>query len=567
MTTPVDRSRERDFDLSLEADPPEASIDDDPEDVVARMPGCFAFSAKMPNGSWHATDRFATVPIYYLERPDGPPLASTRIADLLGTLDRVDLDPMGFVLSSAIGAPRTDRTAYVGVRRVPPGHILSITDGRARLKRYWSLAGLVDKVFDGTREDAADELSRLLRRAIGRASLGARRTALHVSGGIDSGSVAAIACRSDPDDWQGYSIVPVRRAGGGSGYEDERVRLLAEHLPNLRVHEQFFEAPNLDLIPEPDNWQAVTIRNAHALEVEHAASAGRELFLTGLGGDEMASASGIHRRWLPAVASDGQARLASLAVTARLGISKMFSGFSRSSGFFGFRPPDRRARETEAILAAILDIRKVLQPDLLSGFPERIDRHYRSLASLRATGAYRRSVLDRCRFTHRPEVWSMLGRRHRVRYDHPLLDRDVVEFVTTLPGWITEDRRGGKRALFRRAVTGLLPPVFREAWKRPTDQVGLLGAIEPVRDLGQALDVVTSRSNGRSGDVYDTQRLRDLLSRARATAMEVERLGDAPSEGLINLTFLLHQIARRMIFLDEVFGRLPSSSPGPRASS
>lgn len=516
------------------------------------MPGCFALSSETPGAAWYATDRFATVPVYYLDRPGVLPSASTRIADLLAKLDQVDLDPVGFVLSSTIGAPRTDRTAYAGVRRVPPGHILSISEGQVHLTPYWSLSTLEDRPFVGTRQDAADELSSLLTRAVQRASLDARRTAMHVSGGIDSGSVAAIACRSDPGDWQGYSIIPVRRAGDGQRYEDERIPLLARHLSNLRIHEFFHEAPTLDLVPEPDNWQAVTKSNAHALEIEYAAMAGRELIMTGLGGDEMASASGIHRRWLPPVGSDRQARLANMAVAARLGISRATTGL---------RWVDRRGMEMEGVIAAIGDIRTILHPDLRACFGKRLDRYSRTLATLRATGAYRRRVLDRCRFTHRPEIWSMLGRRYGVRYEHPLLDRDVVEFVTTLPRWIVEDRSGGQRALFRRAVCGFLPPSFHEPSKRPVDQTGLLGAVDPVRDLGRVLDVVTSRSNGRSTDVYDIDRLRDLSVRARGIALEVAKLGERPSADLVSLTFVLHQIAQRMIFLDEVFALVPTSSP------
>jgi hypothetical protein len=66
---------------------------------------------------------------------------------------------------------------------------------------------------------------------------------------------------------------------------------------------------------------------------------------------------------------------------------------------------------------------------------------------------------------HRAESWGNLGRRFRVEYRHPLLDRRVLEFAVSVPARLYRRDRE-TRYLFREAARGIVPePVRRHVDK------------------------------------------------------------------------------------------------------
>jgi asparagine synthase (glutamine-hydrolysing) len=91
-----------------------------------------------------------------------------------------------------------DGTLFEGVRLLRPGHRLLVEAGRAvREERYWD--------FDFASGDGAasdreyeEELDRLLRQAVERQLVSDRPVGTYLSGGMDSGSLTAIAARSLP---------------------------------------------------------------------------------------------------------------------------------------------------------------------------------------------------------------------------------------------------------------------------------------------------------------------------------------------------------------------------------
>jgi asparagine synthase (glutamine-hydrolysing) len=87
------------------------------------------------------------------------------------------------------GALPAERTFYEGIRRVPPGHELR-RDGRSLVvERHWSPR------YEGTLRGSPAELAEVLREAVyaavGRAAAGPGRSAMRLSGGLDSAAVAA----------------------------------------------------------------------------------------------------------------------------------------------------------------------------------------------------------------------------------------------------------------------------------------------------------------------------------------------------------------------------------------
>lgn len=86
-------------------------------------------------------------------------------------------------------------TLWRGVRRLPPGHTLTIEAGRDRLVRYWPPAALAE-VRHGSDRDYAEHFRAVLDTAVRSRLRSAGPVAAHLSGGIDSSSVVVLAQRA-----------------------------------------------------------------------------------------------------------------------------------------------------------------------------------------------------------------------------------------------------------------------------------------------------------------------------------------------------------------------------------
>jgi asparagine synthase (glutamine-hydrolysing) len=86
-------------------------------------------------------------------------------------------------------------TLWHGVRRLPPGHTLVVEAGRLRLFRHWPPPSLA-QIREGSDTDYATRLRSVLDTAVRSRLRAAGPVAAHLSGGIDSGSVVALAQRA-----------------------------------------------------------------------------------------------------------------------------------------------------------------------------------------------------------------------------------------------------------------------------------------------------------------------------------------------------------------------------------
>jgi asparagine synthase (glutamine-hydrolysing) len=87
------------------------------------------------------------------------------------------------------GSLPVPRTFFAGIERVRAGHRLVLSSSGVRAERYWQprYAGTVS----GTRQEVAERRREEAFAAIDRAAAGSRRTAVRLSGGLDSSCVAA----------------------------------------------------------------------------------------------------------------------------------------------------------------------------------------------------------------------------------------------------------------------------------------------------------------------------------------------------------------------------------------
>lgn len=168
------------------------------EQFVAGLRGMFAVAV------WDGRERrlvlardcFGVKPLLYAL--DGRRLhfaSELRALLALGDVPR-DLDPDALHTYLAINAVPAPRTMVRAVRRLPAGHMVVVQDGRAELRRH---ARVRPVPHDELRRDAAPALAAELRGRLAdsvRAHLVADvRVGVLLSGGVDSGGVAALAAR------------------------------------------------------------------------------------------------------------------------------------------------------------------------------------------------------------------------------------------------------------------------------------------------------------------------------------------------------------------------------------
>jgi asparagine synthase (glutamine-hydrolysing) len=168
------------------------------ERCVDRLRGMFAFALWDRNRQtlFLARDRLGVKPLHYAFLPDGTLLFGSELKSLLahGGLGR-KVDPCAIEEYFALGYVAEPRTIFVGTRKLPPAHTLSLRRGErlAEPVRYWDPRFTLDHVLS-PQEAIAELLARLdesvALRLVSEVPLGA-----FLSGGVDSSAVVASMAR------------------------------------------------------------------------------------------------------------------------------------------------------------------------------------------------------------------------------------------------------------------------------------------------------------------------------------------------------------------------------------
>src|SRR5690349_2768007 len=146
-----------------------------------------------------ARDRFGVRPLFLAEFGGDLCFASEAKALLRHPLARRELDPVAIVDTFTMWTPLPDRTAFAGIRELPPAHYLLVgPDGPGRETRWWDLDFSPDEA--SSEDELIDEVEALLVDAIRIRLRADVPVATYLSGGLDSSAMAAIASRQLKDD-------------------------------------------------------------------------------------------------------------------------------------------------------------------------------------------------------------------------------------------------------------------------------------------------------------------------------------------------------------------------------
>ena len=245
-----------------------------------------------------ARDRMGEKPLYYGWSNGSFVFASELKALRIfpGFMPDIDQDALGLYMAfNCVPAPWS---IYRGIRKLMPGHIVSIASGRnsadvLQETAYWSLADKIrEPRFAGTPEEAAAELERLLSRAISQQSIADVPLGCFLSGGIDSSVITSLM--------QAHSSHPVRTFAIGF-HEKEfdeapHAAAIARHLGTDHVEHILAPGEALDIIPNiPAIWDE-PFADSSQIPTACVAALARSrvtVCLSGDGGDELFA--GYHR--------------------------------------------------------------------------------------------------------------------------------------------------------------------------------------------------------------------------------------------------------------------------------
>ena len=487
------------------------------ERCVERFNGMWAFAL------WDGTrrrlfasrDRFGVKPFYYRTGGGRLVFASEPRAFRADPQTRLEPNPSAVreYLEQAY-LDHTEETFFEGIRKLPPAHSLVFDEHGLRVERYWQLEPNEEPDADAAeavRELFLDSVRLRLRSDV---PLG---TAL--SGGIDSSAIAVCVDHLLRTEAENAVAVGSRQRTFTAYFEtpgfDERpyARAVVEQTKAEPHWVSFSDEELVDDLPQIVEAQGEPFGSTSICAgwyvMREAKRSGLTVMLDGQGGDEVLAGYRAHLGH----------RLADLLAQGRLGeLRTELRGFRSEHSpvalLTALSRPFAPEAVTRLVRARARGSAALLHPDLRglptdqsangSPFPDRLRRHQQLVLT-------RRGLPELLRYEDRNSM------AHSLEARVPFLDYRLVELCFSLPGH--ELVGGGQtKAVLRRALRDLLPPIVRERRDK-------LGFVTPEKRwlrgrLGElAADVFASRSFAERGFV-DAAAARRWLERHRRGQVE-----------------------------------------------
>lgn len=492
------------------------------EGLLPRLNGQFAFALhdRRTREVILVRDRFGVRPLYYAVSGEDLVFASEAKAIFASGLVAPEPDPEGLDEVFTCWGALPPRTAFRGVRQLPPGHLAIWRDGRLDVRSWYAL-----DYPEGREEspEALRTLDELMRSGVALRLRADVPVGGYLSGGLDSSITCALAAAASPFTLRTFSVAfddprfdesPWQaQVAGGIGSEHAVVSIgagdIATDLPAVIRHA---ETPLVRTAPVP-MYRLARLTRARGIKVVLTGEGADELFL---GYDlfkevavrafcarhpESAARAALFSRiyrYMPGAARGGEfwrrfflesgplddplsSHLPRFLLTAR--IKEHYGPRMRDAvgardvlGELRDRLPPAFAQWSPLNRAAYLEMTTLLSPYLLSSQGDR------------------------------------MGMAHAVEGRYPFLDHRLFEFTAALP---TSSRLLGLREkeILRRWARDLLPPAIRMRRKQPyraPDAPSFFGSGTP-EWVEAALDPTAIRDAG----FFDPRTVAGLVRRAR----------------------------------------------------
>ncbi len=265
-------------------------------DVLDRLNGMFAFAIwdRQQKRLTLARDRYGIKPLYYVNGP-GVFVFGSEIKAILehDSYDR-KIETAGLLEYFTFQNFFSDKTLFKDVHLLPAGTYLEIQQSghgiTTNARRYWDY-NFVEPQSPRTDEDYLEELDYLFQQAVSRQLVSDVDVGTYLSGGMDSGSIAAVAAKQLPYLRSFTCGFDLSSASGVELAYDERAE--AERMSYA------FKTEHYEMVLKAGDMERCLPRLAYHLEeprvgqsypnfyAAHLASKFNSVVLSGAGGDEL----------------------------------------------------------------------------------------------------------------------------------------------------------------------------------------------------------------------------------------------------------------------------------------
>lgn len=499
------------------------------EEFVHRLNGQFAIAL------WDAAerkllllrDRPGILPLYFT-RDGGRLLFASEVKALLPLLEtppELDLGALDQIFT--FWAPLSPNTVFRGVQEVGPGEMVRVAQGRVIRRRYWDWDFPVEpaEYWQESEQTLAERLRELLADATRLRLRADVPVGAYLSGGLDSSSLTALACRQVETPLLTFSIGFEERALDEADFQ----RAMSAHLgtahTSVHCRNEDVGAAFLETIARTETPILRTAPVPMALLSARVRAQGCKAVLTGEGADEVLGGYDLFKegkirqfwarrpdsRWRPLLLK----RLYPYLDISRQGVVYLRQFFGRGleqhdAPWFAHIPrwsttslckeffaPDLAAQLRHR--DPLAELEAALPPSIRRWHPFNQSQYIE--AKLLMAGYLLCSQGDRMLMAH-----SVEGR-------FPFLDHRLIEFANRLPPRL-KMRGLCEKYLLKRAMAPYLPTAIVERHKQPyraPDIAAFFGAAAPP----DYVDELMGRAAIARYGYFDPDRVERLLAKIR----------------------------------------------------
>src|SRR5436309_4698717 len=279
-------------------------------DALLRFNGMFALALwdREERTLLLARDRFGVKPLYYAMVGNTLMFASEVKALLVHPEMTARLDLEGLVEYLTFQNFFTDRTLFAGVRLLPAVPVRKVTVGNLRVpaaERYWDFR-FREPDYAVDEQECVEELDRLFCQAVNRQLVSDVDVGAYLSGGMDSGSITALAAKQLPYIRSFTCGFDLNSASGVElGFDERAGAELMSYMFNTQHYEMVLKAVDMERVLPRPAWHLEEPRVGQSYPNFYTAQlAGKfvKVVLAGTGGDELFG--GYPWRYYRAVVND-----------------------------------------------------------------------------------------------------------------------------------------------------------------------------------------------------------------------------------------------------------------------
>lgn len=266
------------------------------EGCLDRFNGMFAFAIwdKSRQELFLARDRYGIKPVYYVLKGNSLIFASEQKAILTHPAIRREVNLESLVEYFTFQNFFTDRTLLKGMRLLPPGCWTRISIGKnlqdLPCTTYWDY-NFRQPENPQRHEDYAEELQRLFIQAVNRQLVSDVDVGSYLSGGIDSGSITAVAARQMPYLKTFTCGFDLHSASGLElGFDERELSEYMSYLFKTEHYEMVLKAGDMERVMPDIAWHIEEPRVGQSYPNYYAAQLASKfvkVVLAGTGGDEL----------------------------------------------------------------------------------------------------------------------------------------------------------------------------------------------------------------------------------------------------------------------------------------